>query len=612
MKRKIISIRNKFSESLFKSIRKSTINKRLLISFLIISIMPIILIFLVVNTTSVNLIKNNIISNDKITSKLITDSITSYISKFDSITNEIIWNTTLLNDMKSYKDLTIKQRDKFNNELAKILRSRTTYISDIADFTILNEDLNVVYNEGFSYINHETKLDEISNGIKNKKIINWTSVKNSEGNYIAITKPIKMGNKTYGYIFLAVKEKVILEMFKDYNINFNGCGVIVDENNNIIVINNEELLLDKDEYNKDDYLSYKEKRNIDNIKIIKKIDNNTSIGKINGKKFIITSKNISYASWNLLGVIPYSFIYLSCIDIYITYAAVSIIMIVLSIFIVIIIHKSITKPINEIVYVMNNVDENTIGDEMLVSGSDEISFIMQKYNEMSKKLKILIHTVKIREKEKREVTLRMLQAQINPHFLFNTLGSLRYVAIMNNDNTVGNGLEALSKLLRSTILNKDDFISVNQEIENVKNYITIQKIRYGDTFNIDYIIDETILNEKILKFILQPIVENCILHGFEEADDKNHIKISIYDNDEFINFEIIDNGVGIDEDRLEEGSFNIDRFAGIGVKNIKERLNLYYDADFIFEIKSEQQNGTVTNIVIPKMTGGVYSEGINS
>ncbi|MBO3443384.1 sensor histidine kinase [Clostridium sp. CCUG 7971] len=605
MKGKITSAKGNLSKYSVKRLRQTTINKRLLISFLIISIVPVILIFLVVNTTSVNLIKNNIISNDKVTSKLITDSITNYISKFDSITNEIIWSSTLLNDMKGYNNLTVKERDRFNNELSKILRSRTTYISDIADFTLLNEDFNVVYNEGFSYIKHETKLDEISKAIKSKNIINWTSVTNAEGNYISITKPIKIGKKTYGYIFLALKEKVILEMFKDYNINFNGGGVIVDENNNIVVTNNEELVINKSEnLYEQDYLQYIEKRNLDNIEIIKEIDNNTSIGKINGKKFIITSKGISYASWDLLGIIPYSFIYSSCTDIYITYALVAIAMLALSIFIAIIIHKSITKPINEIVYTMNNVEESTIGEEMIISGNDEISFIMQKYNEMSKKLKVLIHTVKLREKEKREVTLRMLQAQINPHFLFNTLGSLRYVAIMNNDNTVGSGLEALAKLLRSIILNKDEFISVNQEIENVKNYITIQKIRYGDSFNIEYFIDESILEEKILKFILQPIVENCILHGFEEANDTNDIKIKLYDGGEFIHFEIIDNGIGIDEERLEEGNFNIDKFAGIGVKNIKERLNLYYEGVYIFEITSKYQNGTITKIVIPKIIGG--------
>lgn len=123
------------------------------------------------------------------------------------------------------------------------------------------------------------------------------------------------------------------------------------------------------------------------------------------------------------------------------------------------------------------MDDN---NNIMVTNNDEISFIMKKYNNMSKKIKTLLSTIKIRENEKREVPLRMLQAQINPHFLFNTLGGLRYVAMMNQDNTVANVLEALAKLLRSTIVNKDDFINIEDEIENVFNYITIQKIRYGD------------------------------------------------------------------------------------------------------------------------------------
>ena len=268
------------------------------------------------------------------------------------------------------------------------------------------------------------------------------------------------------------------------------------------------------------------------------------------------------------------------------------------------IYKSIANPMNELVNAMNSVSEKNIGNTIPISGNDEISTIMKRYNIMSQNIKLLVHTVKVREKEKREITLRMLQAQINPHFLFNTLGSLRYIAMMNSDNVVADGLEALAKLLRSTIVNKDEFISVKDEIENVKNYITINKIRYGDTYNIDYDIDECLLDEKILKFILQPLIENCILHGFEEHDELNRIKIKISNGEEFLYFEITDNGVGINEDKLEEGFFNIDMFAGIGVKNVRERLSLYYEGIFTFEITSKQNQGTVTKIVIPKIIGG--------
>lgn len=587
---------------IISKLRETKISERLLKSFFTLSIVPIIIIFIIVNTTTINLIKNNIISNDKVTSKLISESISDYINRFDSITNEIIWNTELLNNIKSYNKLSIDQKNKFNDEMAKILRSRTTYISDIADFTILNQDLNVVYNEGVSYIKHDIKLDEISKSIQKNKTINWTAINQGNYNYISITKPIKIGKITYGYLFLAIKENVIVDMFRNYNENFNGYGVVLDENNNVVASNNNTIseFYSKNRSSKSD----KGTNNQQNINITKEIDKFTKIIKHNGKKYIITTKSISYASWRLIGIIPYEYIYKSCIDIYKTYIVVSIFVIGMSMFITMLIYKSIANPMKEVVDAMNNVSEKNIGNTIIVSGNDEISIIMKKYNIMSKNIKSLLHTVKTREKEKREITLRMLQAQINPHFLFNTLGSLRYVAIMNSDNVVANGLEALSKLLRSTIVNKDEFISVRDEIENVKNYITINKLRYGDIYNIDYYTDESVLDEKILKFILQPLVENCILHGFEEHDELNKISIKIYDEEEFLNFEIIDNGVGINEEKLEEGYFNIDKFAGIGVKNVRERLNLYYEGVFTFEIISKENNGTVTKIVIPKIIGG--------
>ena len=392
-------------------------------------------------------------------------------------------------------------------------------------------------------------------------------------------------------------------MFKNYNENFNGYGVVLDENNNVVASNNK-IISDYKSNNASEKINKNNINQYQNINVVKDIDKTTKIIKYNGKKYITTTKPISYASWRLIGVIPYKYIYLSCIDIYKTYIFVCIAVIGISIFIAMLIYKSIANPMNELVNAMNSVSEKNIGNTIPISGNDEISTIMKRYNIMSQNIKLLVHTVKVREKEKREITLRMLQAQINPHFLFNTLGSLRYIAMMNSDNVVANGLEALAKLLRSTIVNKDEFISVKDEIENVKNYITINKIRYGDTYNIDYDIDECLLDEKILKFILQPLIENCILHGFEEHDELNRIKIKISNGEEFLYFEIIDNGVGINEDKLEEGFFNIDMFAGIGVKNVRERLSLYYEGIFTFEITSKQNQGTVTKIVIPKIIGG--------
>ena len=592
-------------EKIIEKLRKISISKRLLISFLTLSIVPILIMFIVINNTSMSLIKNNIISNDKVASTLITQSIASYMDRFDSITNEIIWNSSLLNDIKNHDELTTKEKESFYTQLSKMIRSRTTYVSDIADFTVLDENYKIIYNEGFSYINYNTKTEEIEKARNENKVINWTSINNGHSNYIAITKPIKVGQSTYGYIFLALKEKVVVKMFDNYNVDFNGYGVIIDDEGKVITTNNKGTSIEK-------IRAYNNELKKDKIDVGEKIDKNTRVLKINGEKFILTNRPISYASWNLVGLIPYAFIYSSCVDLYKTYILVCVIVIGLSAICSMMIHQSITNPIKEIINKMNNVNEKNLGDKMLITGNDEISFIMKRYNKMSKNIKILLNTIKLREKEKREVTLRMLQAQINPHFLFNTLGGLRYIAMMNQDNVVANGLEALAKLLRNTILNKDDFITIESELENVSNYITIQKIRYGDTFNIRYHVDENLKDEKILKFILQPVVENCILHGFEESNEENHIDIIICDKDEFIYFEIIDNGVGINEEHLEDGDFNIDKFAGIGVKNIRERLKLYYEDVYTFKISSSKEEGTTTTIVLPKTVGGNLSESTNS
>ena len=193
--------------------------------------------------------------------------------------------------------------------MAKIVRSRTTYISDVADFTILNQDLNVVYNEGASYIKHDIKLYEIKKGLEKNKTINWTAINQGSYNYIAITKPIKIGKTTYGYLFLAIKEKVIVEMFKNYNENFNGYGVVLDENNNVVASNNK-IISDYKSNNASEKINKNNINQYQNINVVKDIDKTTKIIKYNGKKYITTTKPISYASWRLIGVIPYKYIYI--------------------------------------------------------------------------------------------------------------------------------------------------------------------------------------------------------------------------------------------------------------------------------------------------------------
>ena len=201
------------------------------------------------------------------------------------------------------------------------------------------------------------------------------------------------------------------------------------------------------------------------------------------------------------------------------------------------------------------------------------------FNDLLTRIEELLTTVQREQEQRRETQIQLLQAQINPHFLFNTLNTLRYLAILNEDKPVSEGINALAKLLRNTIVDSNEMVSVQEEIENVKNYIIIQK-----------------LQKKILKFLLQPIVENSILHAFEEDREHQILTIRAREKNGYLCIEIGDNGKGF---CVEDSVSSNKKLSSIGMKNIQERIQLMYGDTYSMKVESVIDVGTITTLLLP-------------
>ena len=169
---------------------------------------------------------------------------------------------------------------------------------------------------------------------------------------------------------------------------------------------------------------------------------------------------------------------------------------------------------------------------------------------------------------------------------------------MSRATSVSNGLAALSDLLRNTILDKNEFITVEEELKNVSNYIVIQKIRYGDIFSVTYEIDENILHCYMIKFLLQPIVENSIIHGIDEDGTQKEIHISMSRREDTILTVISDNGKGFDVEKTLDAKKN-KRLTGIGMQNVQERIRLCFGREYPFNIESRIGEGTTVTMEFP-------------
>jgi len=237
---------------------------------------------------------------------------------------------------------------------------------------------------------------------------------------------------------------------------------------------------------------------------------------------------------------------------------------------------------------------------------DDVNGLIHSFDNMLNRVEELVNTVVQEQKLENDLRYEALRAQINPHFLFNTLSTIKWSAKMSGADNVSKMISALGKLLEVSINKGEEEITLREELELVKCYIYIQNVRYNDKFEMRINVnDESIYSYKVLKLILQPIVENSIIHGFEDINDNCKIEINAYIREESIVIEVVDNGIGIDANKIEYLLHNNqntkNRFNGIGLNNVHERIKLKYGQNYGLSITSDTERATKVSLSIPKI-----------
>ena len=221
-------------------------------------------------------------------------------------------------------------------------------------------------------------------------------------------------------------------------------------------------------------------------------------------------------------------------------------------------------------------------------------------NHMADTIERLIHQQKEQEEKKRELELQMLQYQLNPHFLFNTLNSLRFVAAMHKDQIVSDGIQALSSLLQNTLTNKNEYITIQEELENLENYFSILRIRYAGSFEYSIHTEEDeLLSCLIPKLILQPLAENSVMHGSSDDGSVMEIMITCWEENGNIMIELTDNGKGFEVTPAALAPHKNRK--KIGVSNVNDRIQLNFGREYGLKIESHPGDGTTCTLTLPKL-----------
>lgn len=275
-----------------------------------------------------------------------------------------------------------------------------------------------------------------------------------------------------------------------------------------------------------------------------------------------------------------------------------------------IISESIYVPIKKLHDVTTAITENDLQVLVTSENANEIAELGISFNIMIEKIKEMLES-KVKEQENlKKAEFRALQAQINPHFLYNTLDTIIWMAEAKQNDQVIQIVSALSRFFRISLSKGKDWITIQEEIERTKSYLTIQKIRYRDILDYSIEADETILESTALKLILQPLVENAIYHGIKNKRGGGTVSVrACKQAEDKILFEVADNGIGMTGYKLEQlraklngGSYNLDAEddeSGFGLENVNQRIGLYYGKEYGLSIDSHYNGGTRVTLIIP-------------
>ncbi len=288
----------------------------------------------------------------------------------------------------------------------------------------------------------------------------------------------------------------------------------------------------------------------------------------------------------------------------------------------------VTRPLTKLTQYLKDLNPDDKIPTYEVRSSDEVGLLVHSYNKLSDRIGRLKSQVQLNEAKKKEADIQALQAQINPHFLYNTLSSIHWMALMNKDKQIAEMVGALSDFLRFSLNKGEEYCSVQQEIAHVQNYAHIQAIRFPDQFEIEFFIDPAMLQTPMLKLLLQPLIENSLIHGIQRKKEKGKVYVHGERFENSMRFVVEDTGIGIEEGKLTEirrlltsasaayadsqqqqvrsMSSDYAKPAGTssyGLLNVHQRLQLHYGPESGLSIDSEAGVGTRISFNIPLEVG---------
>ncbi len=415
---------------------------------------------------------------------------------------------------------------------------------------------------------------------------------NIQGEYISIAGQINSLKtiKPLGYVVVNLLEDQIYSMYSNMEFSQNGTVNVVNDELRIISSKNKELLNTRlpGEYEK--VLESKSKSGF-------------FTRKIQGIQQYVVFRKLTDTEWYLVATVPVITYSQALYSLRQYIWVVVIIAVMLAAAVTVLVTYSLSRPIIRLSRAMQAFGEGDFNAMCDVKTQDEIGVLSYNFNRMVYNINDLIEKVYDEKLLQQQAELKSLRMQINPHFLYNTLETINWIARIKGVPEIGVIAKSLGDMMRLTI-NGSDFITIFEDMKNINNYYTIQKWRYGDRIELLMDIEEALYGKRIPKLILQPLIENSIVHGIEEKDGQGLIEVTGRLEPGEIVLTVKDNGIGMPQTVIDEILVcdyfpDSEEYKSVGMRNVNQRLKLYYGEYYGLNIRSTPNKGTEITIRIP-------------
>ena len=550
---------------------------KLMVTYVLLGILPIIILGCIWYGQSRNMLIDKERNNIQNYLKQAVSNMDNQLRIYDNLSDYVAFNQQIIHvvthDYNSYYEM----YDQFTNVLDPMLNSMKYFHNDVDKVTIYTENDIVKHSTTIAPIDDIKNQWWYSDKIPQNTQSQWFVSKNDRKIFSVRGIPTADKSIDAGLLYLEVSYDKLFESFCE--MNDENYGIFIEDKNGNEIF----------EFSQFKKQNESMKITFDDLKKIKKDKNS---------KYTIVESSSDNKDWKITLYKPDKLIFDTINNMAVGTIIIVVLFVILSFMITSIVSKVMVSGLEKLRADMEKVENGNMEITVKSDGKDEIGALIRGFRKMIFEIKSLIQDVYESRIKQKEYEMRALQAQINPHFLYNTLSLINWMALESNQKDISKITLSLSTFYRTALNKGKNILSVRDEIKNMQSYLDIQLMMHDYEFETEVDIDECIMKYRILNLLLQPLIENAIDHGIDlKTSGKGKITIIGRQEENNIVLKVIDNGIGMDKETSE--SILTNQSKGYGVRNVNERIKLYYGEEYAIHIESEVGKGTCITVTIP-------------